>query len=267
MLQSRKSRALLQAESMIGSIYNRLTVLNVSDKRSIQGHIYINCLCSCNKEILVWAANVKSGNTKSCGCLAEEKRRLVKQKQRQQAQARSQSLIGKSFGALTIIDTSNKRTKYGHAYVKASCACGKKDVHIMVSALLNRRAISCGCRIVGGKRGKFYAIDPKLSSAKRVYDQSYRDGNLSFDEFLIISRKDCFYCGQPPKNSYNVYSRAGGAFIYNGLDRIDNTKVHDQNNVVPCCIDCNKSKMQRSLSEFLSWIELVYNKQIKNKAL
>jgi hypothetical protein len=39
-----------------------------------------------------------------------------------------------------------------------------------------------------------------------------------------ITNKTCIYCGETEKL---------------GCDRIDNTKGHTMNNVVPCCADCN----------------------------
>ena len=39
-----------------------------------------------------------------------------------------------------------------------------------------------------------------------------------------IIMKSCYYCGDPNRV---------------GCDRIDNSKGHTKNNVVPCCYDCN----------------------------
>lgn len=257
-------KSLLKAESMIGKSFNRLTVISLSDKRSSNGHIYINCLCSCGKEFSAWAANVESGNTKSCGCLAKEHRKNLLQKQQQDAHNRAENLIGKSFGALLITGLSDKKTRYGHSYVKASCKCGNQDADIMVSALLNRRAISCGCHIVGGKKGKLYS-DPRMSSAKKIYREVYKDGDLQFEDFLTLSQQNCFYCDASPQNSFNVYFKENGTFIYNGLDRIDNTLPHNLNNIVPCCIDCNKAKMKRTTQEFFDWINRVFQKHLEKK--
>ena len=35
------------------------------------------CVCDCGKEVVVKGANLKSGNTKSCGCLAKENRSRI----------------------------------------------------------------------------------------------------------------------------------------------------------------------------------------------
>ena len=51
----------------LGSTFGRLTV--VSAPMSSRGHTYYKCECSCGTKVVVQAGNLKSGNTKSCGCL------------------------------------------------------------------------------------------------------------------------------------------------------------------------------------------------------
>jgi len=54
--------------SIIGRQFGRLTVLRITDKRYNRRIIY-ECLCICGKTVLIPGASLKSGNTKSCGCL------------------------------------------------------------------------------------------------------------------------------------------------------------------------------------------------------
>ena len=58
-----------------GSIYNRLTILSFShnDKRSRK---YYLVKCKCGKELIVHGSSLKSGNTKSCGCLIKDSSEL-----------------------------------------------------------------------------------------------------------------------------------------------------------------------------------------------
>lgn len=53
-----------------GNVYGRLTVLSFdgTNKRGSQW----NCLCNCGNTLVVSVTNLKSGNTKSCGCLKIE---------------------------------------------------------------------------------------------------------------------------------------------------------------------------------------------------
>jgi len=49
-----------------------------------------------------------------------------------------------------------------------------------------------------------------------------------------------------------------GDYIYNGLDRADNSKGYELDNVVPCCGRCNRAKNAYNRDDFLLWIEKVY---------
>ena len=63
------------------------------------------------------------------------------------------------------------------------------------------------------------------------------------------------------KNKRVMYN--GSVITYNGLDRLDNSKLHYYNNVVACCKYCNYGKRERSLNEFMSWIDRIKNKWIQ----
>jgi hypothetical protein len=49
-----------------------------------------------------------------------------------------------------------------------------------------------------------------------------------------------------------------GYFTYNGLDRLDNTLPHSNENCVACCKYCNYAKRERSLEDFKVWLAKVY---------
>lgn len=57
---------------MIGKVYGRLTVIEDSGSRTKGRQVLWKCLCSCGKEVVVRTCSLKSGNTKSCGCLDAE---------------------------------------------------------------------------------------------------------------------------------------------------------------------------------------------------
>lgn len=201
-------------------------------------------------------------------------------------QRKAQDCIGQSFDRLTVISIEwVKKNKTTVAWALCSCSCGN-TISVRVYNLKNGTTKSCGCLRdeTSGKRiaamnavkdidGTFR--EPRLGSAFRVYkDHCYNDGDISFDNFLELSQHNCFYCDDTPSNCANVHKRnkyssliriEQGDFIYNGLDRLDSTKLHNKNNVVPCCWDCNKAKLKRTEKVFLSWIEKVYNHSIKNK--
>lgn len=61
-------------EDFTGRKYGRLTVINMSHKDK-KGKYYWNCICECGNTAVVVGAHLKSGNTKSCGCLFREFRK------------------------------------------------------------------------------------------------------------------------------------------------------------------------------------------------
>lgn len=93
------------------------------------------------------------------------------------------------------------------------------------------------------------------STVKCTFSDHYNDG-LSIEQFYKLSQLNCYYCGAPPSNiaNKNKVKNVEGIFVYNGLDRIDNTLPHTYDNVVTCCYDCNFAKSNITLTDFLFWI-------------
>ena len=170
-----------------------------------------------------------------------------------------------------IIDKDNKKRT---AYL-CKCDCGK-EVIIKRHFLQNKKSgpKSCGC-LTNEQRSKLglskRKLPPDLTSAKVFYNRTYSDGDITFEKFCELSQNNCYYCNSKPSNSYNKYinrdkwsknsdfAKENGTFIYNGLDRIDSTLPHNENNVVPCCIQCNRAKSNKTSDYFKSWIVDVYN--------
>lgn len=61
--------------SIVGKKFERVTV--VCSKGTANGRQTVLGRCDCGKEFVVFAKDLKSGNTKSCGCLALEIRRSI----------------------------------------------------------------------------------------------------------------------------------------------------------------------------------------------
>lgn len=195
-----------------------------------------------------------------------------------------ESYIGKKFTRLTVVKEvdpiPDKNGKNRMAYL-CLCDCGKEVITIR-HQLQNPHGIkSCGC-LNAENRSKLglskRKLPPHLASGKILYEKAYSDGDLSFEDFCEISQKNCHYCNRAPSNSHNKYlhrdkwgknsqfAKDNGTFTYNGLDRIDSSKPHDKNNVVPCCYQCNWSKSNKSVDEFREWICKVYEFWANEKA-
>ena len=59
-------------EDLTGKKFNRLTVLELAERNS-SGQIQWKCRCNCGNIIFATTTYLKSGHTKSCGCLNKEK--------------------------------------------------------------------------------------------------------------------------------------------------------------------------------------------------
>lgn len=116
-----------------GTRFERLVVLAPAG-RSRGGQALVRCKCDCGTEIVADAHNVKSGRSKSCGCL---RRDLAHGK----ATAASPDLTSQKFGRLTTIDRALDQpgTRWN-----CRCDCGEHRV-VRGIHLLNGSRTSCGC--------------------------------------------------------------------------------------------------------------------------
>lgn len=63
----------LEVQSMVGQRYERLIVQRILETRATNGgHILAECLCNCGNITTVPISRLKSGHTRSCGCLEAE---------------------------------------------------------------------------------------------------------------------------------------------------------------------------------------------------
>ena len=90
------------------------------------------CKCQCGKEKLVDAQSLKSGRTKSCGCLVKEA-----------GVSRRNNLIGKTFGKLLVISLSKNRGSRNELMYNCLCECGNK-IEVLSCNLTKNNSTSCG---------------------------------------------------------------------------------------------------------------------------
>jgi hypothetical protein len=113
-----------------GKIYGRLTVLSRSGTNS-NGRALWQCKCQCGKTVDINGRNLRSGVTKSCGCIKTE------------SNANPKELVGHVFGRLTVLNMSHIG-KGGNSIWKCRCECGKTR-NVWRSSLKSGNTVSCGC--------------------------------------------------------------------------------------------------------------------------
>lgn len=190
-------------------------------------------------------------------------------------------LTGKKFNCLQVINYHHTQKPRGESYYSCLCDCGQTTI-VSAGHLKNGHTKSCGClqiktvteRSMNNTWGRKYD-DPKEVSAKFVWEGNYDDGG-SFETFMRLSQEECYYCGisANQSNCFNKYINQDNQltntdvsfewanqayFRYNGLDRIDPTKDHSEDNIVPSCFPCNRAKDDRTMKEFVEWLTRISN--------
>lgn len=218
----------------IGKVFGRWEVLGVSKNRGKNYHIKLECKCQCGNVKHIDKSSLLSGMSKSCGC------------------ADKSDLTGKIIGDFEVLEFSGVNAK-SHNLWKVKCLlCGK--IHIRARMEWENFSV---CECVSTRKAK------EETAIKSLYNGYIRQANdrgikfeISVDDFKIITKKRCQYCGIEPSN---ICKRKRSVYVYNGLDRIDSEKNYTLDNVVPCCSQCNTIKWDMSYHDFINKIKTIYN--------
>lgn len=111
-----------------GEVFGLLTVIAPNPDNPRQWL----CRCQCGRETSVEAHNLRSGHTKSCGCLARKARAW-----------RTLDLTGQRFGRLIALEPTEKRQRTSVVW-RCRCDCGN-EVFVSAGKLTGGIARSCGC--------------------------------------------------------------------------------------------------------------------------
>lgn len=84
---------------------------------------------------------------------------------------------------------------------------------------------------------------------------------LSRQQVKSLGKDDCYYCGAKPSNQLKCSN--GRVITYQGIDRLDNAKGYTPDNVVPCCIICNKMKKAMNEGDFLEHLHRITERHPK----
>ena len=84
--------------------------------------------------------------------------------------------------------------------------------------------------------------------------------DLTKEQFKLLTRENCYYCGIEPLQIYNKRGReyTHGYWVYNGIDRKNDTCGYEINNCVPSCKVCNYAKQGLTDVEFFNHIDKIY---------
>lgn len=193
---------------LTGRRFGRLTV-EQRDGSDPRGQAQWRCRCECGARTVVRGGDLRSGNTKSCGCRQNESRLRV-------------DLTGQRFGRIMVLE----RVPGSKPHYKWRCRCDCGAV-VMVAqrSLRNGCSRSCGClrrdfgkRAVHGhaRRGEYHPLYRRWFAMRERCNNSH---NRSYHNYggrgiAVCNRWNDFTLfladmGMPPGPGYS-------------LDRIDN---------------------------------------------
>lgn len=125
---------------LTGQKFGRLTIIVLHPVRASGGSSRWVCRCDCGKETVVSLPHLRTGKTRSCGCLGAEL----------SSQRRRKDLTGQRFGRLEVIEFVGKAS---NRELKWLCQCqGSQELpHVptrlvaLATNLLSGHTTSCGC--------------------------------------------------------------------------------------------------------------------------
>lgn len=232
-----------------GNKYGRLTVIERGGNSLDRQAMWV-CQCSCGKIHIVRGTALRRGEVKSCGCLVYEKRKKV-----------APDLTGKKYGRLTVIGRGENPNDTSAMWL-CVCECGN-EVVVRGKSLRSGGTKSCGCllRESARKRNSLSFGEASFNRFKRRIRKASKkhgyDCDMTDTEIREVSQQNCFYCKSFPSHVAKA-TGGNGDFVYNGFDRVDNTRGYTLNNVVACCRKCNVAKGKMSISEFSIWLNSVW---------
>jgi hypothetical protein len=252
---NRELTSKLFTKDLVGQRFGRLIVIKCVKTGKFNQTVWL-CKCDCGNEKVIRGNSLRGNKTVSCGCYNKE--RAFK------------NLIGQKFGMLTVIQYITS-SKWGNIW-KCRCDCGQEVIRQTQSLVGGKNIKNCGCytkKCFSELRKKAYG-EAAINSIIRQYNRDAKKRGVKFlltkDEVKTLIFEKCFYCNAEPANK--IINRFGnGDIVYNGIDRIDNSKDYTKDNVTPCCWQCNNAKSDYSKREFLINIKNIYeNKNLEKKA-
>ena len=158
---------------LTNQIFGQLTVIERAENTISDNRAQWLCKCNCGNLCIVRGTYLRTGKTKSCGCIRKENN--------------SSNLLNKKFGKLTVIEKTNQRASRGIIW-KCLCECGN-ICYISTNNLITKHTQSCGCNHLS--IGEQNIIDI-LEQNKIKYIKEYTPSNLIFNDTKFNGRFD-FY--------------------------------------------------------------------------
>lgn len=134
---------------LTGQRFGKFTVIKrVQDHITRSGKKMVQwlCRCDCGKLFITLSANIKSGNTQSCGCIASE---LAKERfKKYRNSIPLEDLTGQLISGFRVLGKTKpyKDPKYGYCHQQYICECTHcGEVRIIRADILKQGKVKCPC--------------------------------------------------------------------------------------------------------------------------
>lgn len=167
------------------------------------------------------------------------------------------NLTGQRFGKLIAIRDIGSKQEGKRKFRWWLCQCDCGEFAEIRAGHLTGGQTSCGCLQISHPLPKG---ESAFNSLYCTYQQNAKKRNRSFElnkkQFRNLTQESCSYCGSEPSGIIEK-KRQNGIYVYNGIDRIDNTKGYTSDNCVSCCKMCNLMKRGLTVKEFLDHVKKI----------
>jgi hypothetical protein len=165
------------AKDILGERFGRLLVVERIGAK-LQG-IRWKCKCDCGKEMIVDGSSLRTGRTKSCGCMHREdlSKRMTK------------NILGQRFGRLVVIEyIGSRKNRHGStsAMWRCKCDCGQEKI-IRGPALRYGVVLSCGCYHRDVTRERMYIDGRSLKYCPAFTDALREEIRDEFGRLCFLS--------------------------------------------------------------------------------
>lgn len=163
-------------------------------------------------------------------------------------------ITGETFG-LWYVESFDRLDEH-RARFNVRCRCGTRR-SVLAQSLRKGDSTSCGCSF------RLPQYEASCNGLLRVYKSGAQRRKLEFsltvEQFRALTSGLCHYCGGEPSSVFRSPKGYNGAYVYNGIDRLDNCQGYTLGNCVTCCKVCNRMKYVMTPGEFLAQCAKIVN--------